>query len=74
MKLLFMEEVDCINNDDEMLGAQLDPKWAKIVSYSWDCTKSYIKMKPTFKKYNCPENCSIIRVPKMNPELWKLFQ
>ena len=65
--------VDCINNDDEMLGPQIDPKWAKIVNNSWDCTKSYIKMKPTFEKYNSPENCSVIRVPKMNPELWKLF-
>ena len=30
-------------------------------------------MKPTFEKYSSPENCSVIRVPKMNPELWKLF-
>ena len=39
---------DCINNDDEMLGPQIDPKWAKIVDNSWNCTKSYIKIKPTF--------------------------
>ena len=32
-----------------------------------------MKMKPTFDKYNCLENCSIIRVPKMNLVLWKLF-
>ena len=65
--------VDCINNDDDVLEPQVDPKWAKTVNNSWDCTKPYIKMKPTFDKYNCPENCSIIRVPKMNLELWKLF-
>ena len=64
--------VDCINNDD-MLDPHGDPKSAKIVNISSDCTKSYIIMKPTFEKYSCPENCPIIRVPKMKFEFWKLF-
>ena len=47
--------VDCINND--VLDPQVDPKWAKDVHNSWNCTKPYIKIKPTFEIYNCPEKC-----------------
>ena len=56
-----------------MLDPRVDPIWAKIVNISWDCTKFYIIMKHTFERYNCPDNCPIIRVPKMNFELLKLF-
>ena len=63
MKLLKTES-------DEQTDLKVAQKLAEIVNKQWGSKLEEAKLKEKLAKYNGPDNCEKLTVPKVNPEIW----
>ena len=55
---------------DEQTDLKVAQKLAEIVNKRWGSKLQEAKLKETLAKYNRPDNCEKLTVPKVNPEIW----
>ena len=55
---------------DEITDPRVAQKLADIVNKRWGSKLEEAKLKEKFAKYNRPDNCEKLTVPKVNPEIW----
>ena len=66
-----ISKINAVPTEEEKT-TPIDDKLAEIILKNWKSEKPFDNMKKLFKKYPCPENCSL-EPPKVNLELWKLL-
>ena len=55
---------------DEQTAPKVAQKLADIVNKRWGSKLEEAKLKEKLAKYNRPDNCEKLTVPKVNPEIW----
>ncbi|XP_022803358.1 uncharacterized protein LOC111340734 [Stylophora pistillata] len=55
---------------DEQTDPKVAQKLADIVNKRWGSKLEEAKLKEKLAKYNRPDNCEKLTVPKVNPEIW----
>ena len=55
---------------DEQADPKVAQKLADIVNKRWGSKLEEAKLKEKLAKYNRPDNCEKLTVPKVNPEIW----
>ena len=55
---------------DEQTDPKVAQKLADIVNRGWGSKLKEAKLKEKLAKYNPPDNCEKLTVPKVNPEIW----
>ena len=55
---------------DEQTDLKVAQKLADIVNKRWGSKLEEAKLKEKLAKYNRPDNCEKLTVPKVNPEIW----
>ena len=55
---------------DEQTDLKVAQKLAAIVNKRWGSKLGEAKLKEKLAKYNRPDNCEKLTVPKVNPEIW----
>ena len=55
---------------DEQTDPKVAQKLADIVNKRWGSKLEKAKLKEKLAKYNRPDNCEKLTVPKVNPEIW----
>ena len=55
---------------DEQTDPKVSQKLADIVNKRWGSKLEEAKLKEKLAKYNRPDNCERLTVPKVNPEIW----
>ena len=58
---------------DEQTDPKVAQKLADIVNRGWGSKLKEAKLKEKLAKYNPPDNCEKLTVPKVNPEIWSQF-
>ena len=56
---------------DAAIGPKVDDQVAKIMNKRWGQRMDIKLLKEKMAKYNRPENCDLIRVPRVNAPVWK---
>ena len=56
---------------DAAIGPKVDDLVAKIMNKRWSQRMDIKLLKEKMAKYNRPENCDLIRVPRVNAPVWK---
>lgn len=73
----FSDDEDYLNNlaslldDPDKSGPKVSEKLAAVANKVFDSPLSTENMKDKIKKYDKPENCKKMLVPRVNPEMWK---
>ena len=65
-----MNEIAQDFESDEKADPKVTQKLADIVNKRWTSKLEETKLKDKLLKYNRPDNCEQLKVPKVNPEIW----
>ena len=65
-----MNEIAQDFKSDEKTDPKVTQKLADIVNKRWTSKLEETKLKDKLLKYNRPDNCEQLKVPKVNPEIW----
>ena len=68
------EDIELINEEDDKGRPLTSSNWAQTINGCWKAPKPFSNMKELYDKYKVPENCTNIRAPKQNPEIWELLK
>ncbi|XP_062591612.1 uncharacterized protein LOC134253118 [Saccostrea cucullata] len=60
-------------NPDEVTGPKIGSGLAKAVNAALSVKSSKETMNDIGKKYNRPENCTLLKVPRVNKEIWDVL-
>ena len=66
----FLDQLSKDLVEDEKQGSNISPHLAVIVNNLWQQNISGDKFKDRLSKYQMPENCDKIFVPRCNEEIW----
>ena len=58
------------NDDDEYLGPKVSDALAKRINEAFSKKPIESEFKALAEKYCSPENCNLLTVPRVNPEIW----